>query len=97
MFRVYIRPHQNLLMQCGDFSMTLMSTKKIHYSLQDTSSKYQRFHTLELLYISMLLTTIGSMDKYPLTTHPFVAVFTAYRDMLAKYRIQVLHIDKEVR
>ena len=36
------------------------------------------------------------MDKDPLTAHPFVAMFTAYRDMFAKYLIEVLHIDKDL-
>ena len=45
----------------------------------------------------MLLTTVTSIrkDKDPFTAHPFVAVFKAYRNMFAKYLIEVLHIGKD--
>ena len=44
----------------------------------------------------MILVFVATMDKDPLTAHPFIAVFTAYRDMFAKYLIEVLHIDQEL-
>ena len=44
----------------------------------------------------MILVTVATMDKDPLTAHPFVAVFTAYRAMFVKYLIEVLHINQHL-